>query len=111
MYKRQLWYSAIVRFHVHSGMAYWTDTLSLLFPNQTSYPKVGDMMPNETMQQIVRQLPEGALDLRDLALHHSLFPFRLRFLPTQKKQDLSLIHIYMCIRDSAVSVLSRFLTV
>ena len=45
------------------------------------------MMPNETMQQIVRQLPEGALDLRDLALHHSLFPFRLRFLPTQQKQD------------------------
>lgn len=87
LYPDELWYSAIVRFHVHSGMAYWTDTLSLLFPDQTSYPKVGDMMPNETMQQIVRQLPEGALDLRDLALHHSLFPFRLRFLPTQQKQD------------------------
>ena len=57
LYPDELWYSAIVRFHAHSGMAYWTDTLSLLFPDQTSYPKVGDMMPNESIPQPGMPLP------------------------------------------------------
>lgn len=86
LYPDELWYSAIARFYIHSGIAYWSDALALLFPNHTSYPKVGDLMPNETMHQIVKQLPYDVLNLRMLALGHSLFSFRMRFIPLKQKK-------------------------
>lgn len=88
LYPDELWYSAIIRYHLHAGIAYWSDTLQLLFPDCRTYPKVGELLPNTTMQQLQRVLPEGTLDLRELALHHSLFRFRLLFLPYERKQDL-----------------------
>ena len=51
-------------------------------------PKWGSCCPNTTMQQLQRVLPEGTLDLRELALHHSLFRFRLLFLPADRKSEL-----------------------
>ena len=40
-----------------------------------------------TMQIIAAQLPENVLSLRDCALQHSLFPFRMRFQPLEKKRE------------------------
>ena len=88
LYPDELWYSVIMRYHLHAGIAYWSDTLQLLFPDCRTYPKVGEPLPNTTMQQLQRVLPEGTLDLRELALNHSLFRFRLLFLPYERKQDL-----------------------
>ena len=88
LYPDELWYSAIIPYHLHAGIAYWSDTLQLLFLDCRTYPKVGELLPNTTMQQLQRVLPEGTLDLRELALHHSLFRFRLLFLPYERKQDL-----------------------
>ena len=39
------------------------------------------------MQIIAAQLPENVLSLRDCALRHSLFPFRMRFQPLEKKRE------------------------
>ena len=44
-------------------------------------------MPNTTMQTIASQLPENILSLRDMALKHSLFSFRMRFQPLEKKRE------------------------
>ena len=88
LYPDELWYSAIARYHLHSGIAYWSDTLQMLFPSCRTYPKVGENFPNGTMQQLQRLLPKGTLDLRALALNHSLFRFRMLFLPTEKKTEL-----------------------
>ena len=88
LYPDELWYSVIMRYHLHAGIAYWSDTLQLLFPDCRTYPKVGELLPNTTMQQLQRVLPEGTLDLRELALNHSLFRFRLLFLPSERKNEL-----------------------
>lgn len=88
LYPDELWYGAIMRYHLHAGIAYWSDTLQLLFPDCRTYPKVGELLPNTTMQQLQRVLPEGTLDLRELALYHSLFRFRLLFLSADRKNEL-----------------------
>lgn len=88
LYPDELWYGAIMRYHLHAGIAYWSDTLQLLFPDCRTYPKVGELLPNTTMQQLQRVLPEGTLDLRELALYHSLFRFRLLFLSADRKSEL-----------------------
>ena len=104
LYPDELWYSVLMRYHLHAGIAYWSDTMQLLFPDCTTYPKVGELLPNTTMQQLQRVLPEGTLDLRELVLHHSLFRFRLLFLPHERKQDL--LDAFCARQDIAPALLS-----
>ena len=85
-YPDELWYGLITRFHSHSGFPFWSDSLKLLFPEHT-YPRVGSLLPNETMRQLVLQLPEGILSLEELVLQHSLYPFRLLFLGAERKTE------------------------
>ena len=86
-YKDELWYGIITRYHIRSGNACWKYTIQELFPETKGYPRLGDTMPNTTMQIIAAQIPEKVLSLRDCALQHSLFPFRMRFQPLAKKQE------------------------
>lgn len=85
-YPDELWYGLITRFHSHSGFPFWSDSLKLLFPEHT-YPRVGSLLPNETMRQLVLRLPEGILSLEELVLQHSLFSFRLLFLGAERKTE------------------------
>ncbi|OUQ83837.1 TniQ family protein [Flavonifractor sp. An10] len=85
-YPDELWYGIITRFHLQSGFAYWSDTLQMLFPG-CKRPNVGSLLPNETMRQLTHRLPDGVLNLAELALHHSLLPFRLLFLPEKQKEE------------------------
>ena len=84
-YPGEWWYSVLCRYHVRSGNTCWKYTIQELFPEMTGYPRLGDTMPNTSMQIIAAQLPENVLSLRDCALQHSLFPFRMRFQPLEKK--------------------------
>ena len=72
-YPDELWYGLITRFHSHSGFPFWSDSLKLLFPEHT-YPRVGSLLPNETMRQLVLRLPEGILSLEELVLHKERVP-------------------------------------
>ena len=83
-YPDELWYGVVTRFHLHSGFAFWSDTLQMLFP-ESRHPHVGSLLPNETMRQLTQQVPKEVLDLKKLTLRHSLFPFRLLFLAKEKK--------------------------
>ncbi len=85
-YPDELLYGAVTRFHLRSGFAYWSDTLQMLFPG-CKCPHVGNLLPNETMRQLTHRLPDGVLNLAELTLHHSLLPFRLRFLPGEQKEE------------------------
>ena len=85
-YPDEFWYGTITRFHLHCGFAFWSDSLKLLFPEHT-YPRVGSLLPNETMRQLVLRLPEGVLSLEELVLRHSLFPLRLLFLRSERKTE------------------------
>lgn len=86
-YEDELWYGIITRYHMRSGNRYWKDTLRDLFPGLEKRPRLGVAMPNETMQAVAAQLPPGVLSLRDCALHHSLFSFRMRFHPKGRKAE------------------------
>lgn len=86
-YEDELWYGIITRYHIRSGNTYWKYTIQELFPEIKGYPRLGDTMPNTSMQIIAAQLPENVLSLRDCALRHSLFPFRMRFQPLEKKRE------------------------
>ena len=67
-YEDELWYGIITRYHVRSGNSCWKYTVQELFPETKGYPRLGDTMPNTTMQTIAAQLPENILSLRDMAL-------------------------------------------
>lgn len=86
IYPDELWYSAITRFHKYSGLQFWSDSLELLLPDIKNKSKIGSLLPNETMQNIAERLPDKILELEDLALNHSLFAFRLRFLNNDRKK-------------------------
>ena len=86
-YEDGLWYGIITRYHVRSGNSCWKYTAQELFPETKGYPRLGDTMPNTTMQIIASQLPGNILSLRDMALGHSLFSFRMRFQPLEKKRE------------------------
>ena len=86
-YEDELWYGIITRYHIRSGNTCWKYTIQELFPEIKGYPRLGDTMPNTSMQIIAAQLPENVLSLRDCALRHSLFPFRMRFQPLEKKRE------------------------
>ncbi len=86
-YEDELWYGIITRYHIRSGNTCWKYTIQELFPETKGYPRLGDTMPNTTMQIIAAQLPKNVLSLRDCALQHSLFPFRMRFQPLDKKRE------------------------
>ena len=86
-YEDELWYGIITRYHIRSGNACWKYTIQELFPETKGYPRLGDTMPNTTMQIIASQLPENIISLRDCALQLSLFPFRMRFQPLAKKRE------------------------
>lgn len=86
-YPDELWYGVITRYHVHSGGICWSDTLKGLFGCEKAHPCIGNLLPNETMQQIATQMPQDRIDLKDLALNHSLFSFQMRFQPGEKKRE------------------------
>ena len=77
-YPDELWYSVLCRYHVRTGNSGSAATFRELFGNRDN-AALSSFMPNGLMKKITDQLPEGCLDLEDLAIHHTLFNYMLRF--------------------------------
>ena len=86
-YPDELFYSMVVRYHIHTGSSCWVYTLQELFKAPEVYQSVGSFLPNAAMQVLVPELPAGILTMRGAALEHSLFRFCLAFQSMTKKEE------------------------
>ena len=71
-YPDELWYSILGRYHVRSGNPNSATTFRELF-GEESVGGMGNFLPNCGIRRVAEKLPEGVLDERDIALHHTLF--------------------------------------
>ena len=62
-YEDELWYGIITRYHIRSGNTCWKYTIQELFPEIKGYPRLGDTMPNTSMQIIAISSPRGSEDI------------------------------------------------
>lgn len=86
-YPDELWYSVLGRYHVRSGNPNSATTLRELF-GEESVGGMGNFLPNCGIRRVAEKLPEGVLDERDIALHHTLFPYTFRFQDLATKEKL-----------------------
>ena len=83
-YPDELWYSVLARYHTHSGALSWQATMAALFGDARD-TDVGSFFPNNSIHQILEQLPPGFLSAQEVALQHTLLPFLMRFQFQEKK--------------------------
>ena len=86
-YPDELWYSVLCRYHVRSGNLSYLTTIKELFPGKTD-AVIGSFFPNSILYDVIKQLPEGFLDIETVALEHTLFKYAFRFQSTEKKRDM-----------------------
>lgn len=86
-YPDELWYSVLGRYHVRSGNPNSATTLRELFGAE-SVGGMGNFLPNCGIRRVAEKLPEGVLDARKVALHHTLFPYTFRFQDLSTKEKL-----------------------
>lgn len=86
-YPDELWYSVLGRYHVRSGNPNSATTFRELFGAE-SVGGMGNFLPNCGIRRVAEKLPEGVLDERDIALHHTLFPYTFRFQDLATKEKL-----------------------
>lgn len=84
-YPDELWYSVLCRYHIRTGNQTSAATFRELFEGKDHAP-IGSFLPNGTIYAIAKQLPEGNLDIDDIALNHTLFKSVYRFQSLEIKQ-------------------------
>ncbi len=84
-YSGEWWYSVLCRYHVKSGNEKFQTTIRELFQGRPR-AMIGAFFPNNTMHQIVSQLP-ASFDLRNLILEHTPFRYYMRMYSLQEKVD------------------------
>lgn len=86
-YPDELWYNVLCRYHVRTGNATSAVTFRELFGG-VDHAALGSFLPNRLINDIVKQLPEGIINVEDIALNHTLFKYIFRFQPLEVKQRL-----------------------
>lgn len=84
-YPGEWWYSVLCRYHVKSGNEKFQTTIRELFQGKPR-AMIGAFFPNNTMHQIVSQLPQS-FDLKKLILEHTPFRYYMRMYSLQEKVD------------------------
>lgn len=86
-YPDELWYSVLCRYHVRTGNATSAVTFRELFGG-VDHAALGSFLPNGLITDIAKQLPEGVIDIEEIALNHTLFKYIFRFQTLDIKQKL-----------------------
>lgn len=81
-YPDELWYSVLCRYHLRSGNPAPTTTIVELFHGKL-FAQIYSLFPNDTIYEIISQLPTDFLDIYDISLDHTLFKYAYRF----RKED------------------------
>lgn len=89
-YPDELWYSVLCRYHVRTGNPTSAATFRTLFGDRDN-GALASFLPNDMINRIAEQLPEGVIDVEDIALNHTLFKYVFRFQPLEVKRDLLLM--------------------
>lgn len=82
----ELWYSVVMRYHIHSGQPHWKDTAATLHIGR-NITQTGWLFPNQSMRWVAHELPH-LLSLQELTLNHTLFPFWTLFLPPERRAGM-----------------------
>lgn len=85
-YPDELWYSVLCRYHIRSGNPNSAVTFRELFGKD--HAALGSFLPNGLIFDIASQLPEGTLDIEDIALNHTLFKYVFRFQSLESKNNI-----------------------
>ncbi len=85
-YPGELWYSVLCRYHMRTGHPKSATTIQELFAGRL-HAAMGTFYPNKSINDILAQLPPGLLDIRDIILNHTLFPYFYRISPVEKKEQ------------------------
>jgi len=83
-YPDEWWYSVLCRYHLRSGNAKFQTTIRELFQGSPR-AMIGAFFPNNTIYQLVSQLPES-FDLKSLILEHTPFQYYMRTYPLPQKR-------------------------
>ena len=86
-YPDELWYSVLCRYHVRSGNQNSATTFRSLFHNK-DHGTFSTFLPDGTITEIAAQVPEGMLNVREIALNHTLFNYTFRFQTLDDKENL-----------------------
>lgn len=86
-YPDELWYSVLCRYHIRSGNPTNLTTIKELFPGKTD-AVIGSFFPNNILSEVISKLPEGFLDIEEVALEHTLFKYAFRFQTLEKKKEM-----------------------
>lgn len=86
-YPDELWYSVLCRYHVRTGNSIPILTIRELFQGR-SFVNIGTIFPNNSINDIIIQLPKGMLDHEDIAINHTLFPYSYRFRSLTDKEKM-----------------------
>lgn len=86
-YPREWMYSVFCRYHLRSGRQQSQTTIRELFGNRPT-AAIGSIFPNNTISQIIAQLPPGCFNARELMTGHTLFPYYTRCYTLSQKEKL-----------------------
>lgn len=85
-YPGELWYSVLCRYHMRTGHMKSATTIQELFDGRL-HAAMGTFYPTKAINDILGQLPPGLLDIRDIILNHTLFPYFYRINQVEKKEQ------------------------
>lgn len=85
-YPGELWYSVLCRYHMRTGHSKSATTIQELFDGRI-HAAMGAFFPNKAIYDILGQLPPELLDMRDIVLNHTMFPYFYRLSPVEKKEQ------------------------
>ena len=83
----EIWYSILCRYHVKSGNEKAATTIGELF-NSKTHASMGNFFPNNSIYDIVKQLPEDIFSIQDIVLNHTLFSYFSRIYTYDKKIEM-----------------------
>ena len=80
-YPDELWYSVLCRYHIRSGNLNQITT-------KNGRTGIWTLFPDNSVHDILSQLPKDIFSVRDMILNHTLFPYFSRIYPQERKQGL-----------------------
>lgn len=80
-YPDELWYSVLCRYHIRSGNLNQVTT-------KNGRAGIWALFPDNSVHDILSQLPQEIFSVRDIILNHTLFPYFSRIYPQERKQEL-----------------------
>ena len=87
LYPDELWYSVLCRYHLRTGNKKVQTTIGELFMGSNA-AVMGNLFPTNSIKSVVDQLPKETIDIKDVILNHTLFPYITRIYPINRKNEM-----------------------